>query len=145
MLGRLLWARVDSDSFAKWMWLIQVSLKNRLGPGRRFKCISHETIEVTSIPLRPASETQHLTALLLYFCKCPGRGNILSFYQHFTPYCELIFSTLMTASWNNGKHSKIQEVIKTQMLPNRQCESSEAESQVCAHFDNCQVDTCLAV
>lgn len=39
----------------------------------------------------------------------------------------------------------IQDVIKTQTLPNRQCESSEAETQVSAHFDNHQVTTHLAV
>lgn len=39
----------------------------------------------------------------------------------------------------------IQDVIKTQNLPNRQCESREAETQVCVHFDNHQVTTHLAV
>ena len=39
----------------------------------------------------------------------------------------------------------IQDVIKTQTLPNRQCEISEAETQVCAYFDHHQVTTPWAV
>lgn len=62
---------------------------------------------------------QHLTVYL--YDKSPvvlslqmaKRGNILSFYQYFIPYYELIFITLLKVGWNNGKHFKILEVIRS--------------------------------
>lgn len=50
-----MWVRVDSEGFAKWMWVIWAALKNRLGSGRRFKHISDGAI-VISVPLRLVSE-----------------------------------------------------------------------------------------
>lgn len=93
--------------------------ENQVSPGRRFKCISHGAIKVISMAGFWNSAPYSPTVLALHIVR---RGNILSFFNTFyvlmnkwwINYYELIFSTLLKAGWNNGKHSKIKEVLKAQ-------------------------------